>query len=51
MLVRFFHVLHNTQMLNIKYAYLMIFLDQNGFKSFWIRKLKKIDYEKEIEEK
>jgi hypothetical protein len=34
MLVRFFHVSHNTQMLGIKYAYLMINkIDENSFKS------------------
>ncbi len=43
MLVRFFRVSHNTQMLGIKYAYLMImFFDKDSFKLGKIKKLKEL---------
>ncbi len=55
MLVKSFHVSLNTQMLGIKYAYLMIYIFLtkivlNLFKILKIKKLK-FDYEEEIEEK
>ncbi len=55
MLAKFFRVSHNTQMLGIIYAYLMIFIfDKDSFEIFLNQKIKKnlkIDYEEEVEEK
>jgi hypothetical protein len=50
-MANFFCVSHNTQMLGIKYAYLMI--NKNWRRQFWILliKKKKYKYEEEIDKK
>jgi hypothetical protein len=43
MLAKFFHVSHNTQMLGIKYAYLMIKkIEKYSFDFFKIKKITKL---------
>jgi hypothetical protein len=52
MLARFFHVSHNTQMLGIKYAHLMIiFFNKDTFEFVYLKIKIKIDYEEKIEQK